>query len=95
MLSSKASSLSGFYCHAGHSYGCKTAESAEEVLGSEVEAVLEAATLVPSSHPLVVSIGATPTAHVVSKMRAAAPSNVTLELHAGTYQLSSTTTDFG
>lgn len=85
VLDSKAASLSGIYCHAGHSYGCKTAESAEEVLGSEVEAVLKAASLVPSNHPLVVSVGATPTAHVVSKMKAAAPSNVTLELHAGKY----------
>lgn len=95
VLGSKAASLSGFYCHAGHSYGCKTAESAEEVLGAEVEAVLNAANLVPTSHPLVVSVGATPTAHVVSKMRAAAPSNVTLELHAGKYHFSITATNFG
>lgn len=73
----------GFYCHAGHSYGGRTAGEAQATLNSEIEGVLHAASLAPSDRPLIVSVGATPTAHVVSSLKASAPSNVTIELHAG------------
>lgn len=83
VLKSKSASLHGFYCHAGHSYGGRTAEEAQTTLNSEIEGVLYAASLAPANHPLVVSVGATPTAHVVSSLKANAPANVTIELHAG------------
>ncbi|OAA64746.1 alanine racemase domain-containing protein [Niveomyces insectorum RCEF 264] len=83
---SSAVSLYGFYCHAGHSYGSRTRAEAEAALQAEVSAVAAAASLVPASHTLTVSIGATPTAHVVSSLqRAPWGANVTLELHAGNF----------
>ena len=82
-LASPSMSLFGFYCHAGHSYSCKTTSEAEDVLRNEVEGVLYAASLVPPTHSITVSIGSTPTAHVVKSIKAAAPPNVAIELHAG------------
>lgn len=83
VLRSKAASLHGFYCHAGHSYGGRTTKAAEATLNSEIESVLHAASLAPPDRPLIVSVGATPTAHVVSSLKTSAPPNVTIELHAG------------
>ncbi|KAF4840885.1 D-serine dehydratase [Colletotrichum siamense] len=78
-------SLYGFYCHAGHSYGCKTQEEAAGVLADEVNGVISAAKLIVGEQQLTLSVGATPTAHVVCTLQTAIPSNVTLELHAGNF----------
>lgn len=79
-------SVYGFYCHAGHSYGCRTREEVEVVLQSEVEAVAHAASLIPPDRDLIISIGATPTAHVVRGLKEAPwGPNITLELHAGNF----------
>ncbi|KAK6063667.1 alanine racemase [Seiridium cupressi] len=80
---SAAIAIYGFYCHAGHSYGDRTRESAEATLIKEITSVVKAASLLPKSHELVISVGATPTAHVVSSFKATVPANMKLELHAG------------
>lgn len=56
--------LKGFYAHAGNSYSAKTSTEAEVHLQRELRAVHEAskATLDPDN--LILSVGATPTAHV-------------------------------
>ncbi|KAK0763529.1 hypothetical protein N5P37_002906 [Trichoderma harzianum] len=77
--------LIGFYCHAGHSYAGRSQEEAEETLHAEISGVLDAASLLPTSRKLTVSIGATPTAHVVKSLKATIPSNIHLELHAGNF----------
>ncbi|OJJ50623.1 hypothetical protein ASPZODRAFT_148099 [Penicilliopsis zonata CBS 506.65] len=76
-------SLYGFYCHAGHSYSCRTADSAASVLELEVKGVVAAASRIPRDHTVVVSVGSTPTAHVVQSLKAVLPDNMKLELHAG------------
>ncbi|KAF6817832.1 alanine racemase [Colletotrichum sojae] len=76
-------SLYGFYCHAGHSYGARTQEQAEGFLTDEINGVLAAAQLIVGDQKLTLSVGATPTAHVVGTLKTAIPDNVTLELHAG------------
>lgn len=81
----------GFYCHAGHSYGCRTPEEAEKVLGDEVEGVVKAAGFLNQGNStgqqrkVVVSVGSTPTAHVVKSLKENLPSGVELELHAGSF----------
>lgn len=80
---SSAVSIAGFYCHAGHSYNCRSPAAAAEVLHTEYDSVLAAARLLPADRPLIVSIGATPTAHVIEKLRLQSLPNITLELHAG------------
>ncbi|TDZ15151.1 D-serine dehydratase [Colletotrichum orbiculare MAFF 240422] len=82
---SSAVALYGFYCHAGHSYGCRTQEEAEGVLSEEINGVLSAAKLIVGEQKLTLSVGATPTAHVVGSLKTAIPANVTLELHAGNF----------
>lgn len=88
---SPAVSLYGFYCHAGHSYGCRTTEAAEKVLGDELDGVVKAAGLLDENsnankdRKLVVSIGSTPTAHVAKSLRERLPKGVELELHAGLF----------
>ncbi|KAL2832489.1 putative serine dehydratase domain-containing protein [Aspergillus cavernicola] len=88
---SNAVELYGFYCHAGHSYACRSSESAAEVLKDEVEGVLSASkhlTSTPASastRKVVVSIGSTPTAHVVSSLKEVLPEYLQLELHAGNF----------
>lgn len=83
---SSAVRIYGFYCHAGHSYSGRSRSDAEETLNVEITSVLSAAKLLPSDHgPIVVSVGATPTAHVVQGLKASIPSNITLELHAGNF----------
>ncbi|KAH7039553.1 putative serine dehydratase domain-containing protein [Microdochium trichocladiopsis] len=83
--SSAATTLHGFYVHAGHSYGGRRRDEAEATLNVELSAVLAAAALAGNDRELVVSIGSTPTAHVVASLKAAVPHNVRLELHAGNY----------
>ncbi|GKT56672.1 alanine racemase [Colletotrichum tofieldiae] len=82
---SSAVSLYGFYCHAGHSYGCRSQEEAESVLTEEINGVLSAAKLIVGDQKLTLSVGATPTAHVVGSLKTTIPENVTLELHAGNF----------
>ncbi|KAF5981477.1 D-serine dehydratase [Fusarium coicis] len=82
---SSAISIYGLYCHAGHSYGGRSREEAEKTLNIEVSSVLAAAKLLPSDHQLVVSVGSTPTAHVVESLKASMPDNIKLELHAGNF----------
>ncbi|KAM0286236.1 hypothetical protein ACHAQH_000963 [Verticillium albo-atrum] len=83
--SSSAVNLLGFYAHATHSYSGRTQDAAESFLIDEVEGVLAGARLLPADRPLLLSVGSTPTAHVVRSLRAAAPANVTIELHAGNF----------
>ncbi|RBR13922.1 hypothetical protein FVER53590_09063 [Fusarium verticillioides] len=82
---SSAISIYGFYCHAGHSYGGRSRDEAEKTLNIEVSSVLAAAKLLPSDHQLVISVGSTPTAHVVESLKASMPDNIKLELHAGNF----------
>ncbi|KAL6238496.1 hypothetical protein BDW75DRAFT_21469 [Aspergillus navahoensis] len=82
---SSAIELYGFYCHAGHSYACRTEESAVAVLREEVEGVVSASKHLHPGRKVVVSIGSTPTAHVVRELREALPDGLELELHAGNY----------
>jgi D-serine ammonia-lyase len=81
---SSAVKIHGFYCHAGHSYAGRSQEEAEKTLDIEVSSVLDAARLLPSNRNIVVSIGATPTAHVIQKLAKYTVPNVAIELHAGT-----------
>jgi D-serine deaminase-like pyridoxal phosphate-dependent protein len=56
----------GFYTHAGHSYSGSDAEQAQSFLWDELNAVLMAANHVSDvTTPLVLSVGASPTARVV------------------------------
>ncbi|KAJ5952495.1 uncharacterized protein N7479_010908 [Penicillium vulpinum] len=85
--SSSAATVYGFYCHGGHSYACRTADSAAAVLHAEVEGVVDAAKVLlngRSGRRVVVSVGSTPTAHVVRRLRGL-PEGMELELHAGNY----------
>ncbi|KAL2682877.1 hypothetical protein Neosp_007335 [[Neocosmospora] mangrovei] len=82
---SSAVSIYGFYCHAGHSYAGRSRNEAEETLNVEVSSVLSAAKLLPSDRNIVISVGSTPTAHVVESLKASMPSNIKLELHAGNF----------
>ncbi|KAL4965756.1 transcription factor domain-containing protein [Aspergillus stella-maris] len=78
--------LHGFYCHAGHSYGCRDRQSAEAILRDELDGVCQAAMLASTDRgPLVLSIGATPTAHSIKAIKATLPEQCTLELHAGNF----------
>ncbi|KAJ5497059.1 hypothetical protein N7463_009046 [Penicillium fimorum] len=86
--SSSAATVYGFYCHAGHSYACRTEDAAAAVLQSEVEGVVEAAKVLvdgKSGRRVVVSVGSTPTAHVVKRLQGVLPEGMELELHAGNY----------
>jgi D-serine deaminase-like pyridoxal phosphate-dependent protein len=78
---SPVASVYGFYCHAGHSYGCRTTEAAADVLKTELGGVLKAAENVKSGK-VVLSVGSTPTAHVVRDI-GSMPENMEVELHAG------------
>ncbi|EEU39412.1 uncharacterized protein NECHADRAFT_100868 [Fusarium vanettenii 77-13-4] len=82
---SSAVSIYGFYCHAGHSYAGRSRNEAEETLNVEVSSVLSAAKLLPSDRNIVISVGSTPTAHVVESLKASMPANIKLELHAGNF----------
>ncbi|KAL9131663.1 MAG: hypothetical protein Q9217_000474 [Psora testacea] len=56
--------LVGFYSHAGHSYGCDSAETALSLLIDEIQGLNEAAVQAFSGHSrkAILSVGATPTA---------------------------------
>jgi D-serine deaminase-like pyridoxal phosphate-dependent protein len=84
---SSAASVYGFYCHAGHSYACRTEDAAAAVLQTEVEGVVAAAKFLvtDSDRKIVVSVGSTPTAHVVKRLQGTLPVGMELELHAGNY----------
>lgn len=56
--------LAGFYAHAGNSYSAKTPAEAEVHLLRELKAVQEASKATPNPQNLILSVGATPTAHV-------------------------------
>jgi D-serine deaminase-like pyridoxal phosphate-dependent protein len=77
----------GIYCHAGHSYASKTTEDAVKVLEQEFGGVFEASKklTLKAGQEVVLSIGATPTAHVVSHLQKSVPAGMTLELHAGNF----------
>ncbi|KNG83571.1 hypothetical protein ANOM_009548 [Aspergillus nomiae NRRL 13137] len=86
--SSSAVSIYGFYCHAGHSYGCRDRESVDVVLHSELEGALAASQMVPSADPdrsFVLSIGSTPTAHAIQAIKDRIPEGYIIELHAGNF----------
>ncbi|KAH3184071.1 hypothetical protein KXW84_004407 [Aspergillus fumigatus] len=85
--SSHAAEVYGFYCHAGHSYACRTEEAAAAVLKSELEGVVRAAGYLDrkEGRKVVVSFGSTPTAHVVNSLRRALPEGMEVELHAGNF----------
>lgn len=89
--------LYGFYCHAGHSYGADNLESAKQLLLDEIVAANKAAERAIELQPalrdkLVISVGATPTAHSASALTASELALhvggkllAKLELHAGNY----------
>ncbi|KAE8142994.1 putative serine dehydratase domain-containing protein [Aspergillus pseudotamarii] len=84
--SSFAVSIHGFYCHAGHSYGCRDRGSVDAVLQSKLEGVLAASQMVPSSErSFVLSIGSTPTAHAIQAIKNKIPKGCLIELHAGNF----------
>ncbi|KAM5365665.1 hypothetical protein ACJA88_012401 [Fusarium oxysporum] len=75
--------IAGFYCHAGHSYAGRSPAEAERTLQDEISGVLSASKLLPATRKLWVSVGSTPTAHVVKSLKTTLPANIELELHAG------------
>ncbi|ODV97591.1 hypothetical protein PACTADRAFT_47479 [Pachysolen tannophilus NRRL Y-2460] len=94
----KCISVYGFYCHAGHSYGSKTVETAKKILIDEIrhanKAAKTALEIDPSQDPMSfqISVGATPTAHSSSFISVAEIEEKLgeklsgiLELHAGNY----------
>ena len=86
--SSSAVSIYGFYCHAGHSYAYHTEAEVTAVLEAEVNGVLKAAQQLSKpeeTRNFVLSIGSTPTAHVISNLKRKLPANMNLELHAGNF----------
>ncbi|KAF3057154.1 D-serine dehydratase [Daldinia childiae] len=67
---SGSSVLLGVYCHAGHSYAARKDWEAMGILGAEFEALKQVAEVVrgkraPGKDPLVLSVGATPTATTI------------------------------
>lgn len=84
----KAVDIVGFYAHAGQSYHGRSSDAAEGFLAAEMQGVLDGAKLLGSDKKVLVSIGSTPTAHVVKSLQANAPENVIIELHAGKSKLS-------
>ncbi|KAI5807809.1 putative serine dehydratase domain-containing protein [Pyronema omphalodes] len=92
--------LKGFYSHAGHSYGAKTAEEAVEFLAKELETVVKGVDTLDglsgsegnqpfNAKGLVLSVGATPTALAAEGMRERIRNiqekGWIVELHAGVY----------
>ncbi|EEB09608.1 alanine racemase [Schizosaccharomyces japonicus yFS275] len=82
--------LFGFYCHAGHSYGASSIEEARNYLLDEIRAANVAAEYVHKknrSTPLVLSVGATPTAHATKAWIADSVPKLygRLEIHTGNY----------
>ena len=88
----------GFYTHAGHSYSVTSQEEAEAHLRNEIEHVRAAADLcrkLPAAQDLhlVLSVGATPTAHAApvtmdpESKQDSGDTKTTLELHAGNFAI--------
>ncbi|KAH6917414.1 hypothetical protein BKA70DRAFT_1252119 [Coprinopsis sp. MPI-PUGE-AT-0042] len=101
ILKSPATSLHGFYAHAGNAYASTSQSEANSYLSSEVQIVNDSAAFAISrfedllktghrSDPFILSVGSTPTAHA-SGTEAKALLEQTLhgklELHAGNYPL--------
>ncbi|KAK6541939.1 hypothetical protein TWF694_007712 [Orbilia ellipsospora] len=103
-LKAKNIHIYGFYAHAGDSYSAKSSKDSISYLKLELETVAAGIKALNSAanslgisseisaQPLVLSIGATPTAHVVSELKSLAeqtgiqiPSNSKLEIHAGNF----------
>ncbi|WVR06754.1 hypothetical protein IAU60_003789 [Kwoniella sp. DSM 27419] len=79
----------GFYSHFGQSYASSGPEEAADYLAGEVACVSTAAQIAldlgaKPSGPYVLSVGATPTAHVVEAIKSSDLPGV-IELHAGNY----------
>lgn len=77
--------LEGFYSHAGHSYGVDTRAKAMSHLSKEIKDLLQAATVYNSmpqaaeflkQKPLVLSVGATPSATSIESLAIHTPVNV-------------------
>ncbi|KAK6205270.1 putative serine dehydratase domain-containing protein [Scheffersomyces amazonensis] len=87
--------LHGFYCHAGHSYSADSLGDAKKVLIDEIDAANKAAQSALAFDPdlkLVLSVGATPTAHASHELTLEELNDHfkpallgSLELHAGNY----------
>ncbi|VEU23124.1 DEKNAAC104071 [Brettanomyces naardenensis] len=91
ILSSDSFELYGFYCHAGHSYGCHSIEEAEKVLLDEINSANSAAKIAREYSEFiepVLSVGATPTAHAAYLYSSSQISEKVygkIELHAGNF----------
>ncbi|KAI1761774.1 putative serine dehydratase domain-containing protein [Hypoxylon sp. FL1150] len=97
LLASEAqsqSALLGLYCHAGHSYATRRDWEAMGILSAEFASLKQVAALVkqkrtPASKPLVLSVGATPTATTIQHPDLASPTDDT-DGFAGTPDLLTT-----
>ncbi|KAI1486259.1 putative serine dehydratase domain-containing protein [Biscogniauxia mediterranea] len=70
--------LLGLYCHAGHSYAARRDWEAMGILGAEFAALAEVSVLVRKGrpgHPLVLSVGATPTVTTLQHPDFSSPSS--------------------
>ncbi|KAK6344345.1 hypothetical protein TWF696_007984 [Orbilia brochopaga] len=104
VLSSKSVDIYGFYAHAGDSYGASNEKDSVKYLKCEIQAVLEAVRSLINfvkpgdiydedvdEKPYVLSVGATPTAHVISILKEEGeglfdiPKNCKIEVHAGNF----------
>lgn len=88
--SKKYISIYGVYCHAGHSYSSKSEEEAKDRLLDEIEAANTGALRALKIDPelkLILSVGATPTAHSTELLQNGYANKLSgeLELHAGNY----------
>lgn len=91
----QAVDIYGFYCHAGHSYASDNENKAKEMLLQEIGAAnfaAEAAKQIVPELDLVISVGATPTAHAseiltMTEVETSIGGKLSgaLELHAGNY----------
>lgn len=82
--------LYGFYCHAGHSYGSTSEDDALGYLYDEIRAANAAAEMAKKLDPkldLVLSAGATPTAHASGAFNVKKLGTILgkVEIHAGNY----------
>ncbi|KAF3919469.1 hypothetical protein ABW21_db0207564 [Orbilia brochopaga] len=103
-LVAKNINIHGFYAHAGDSYSSRNAKDSISYLSLEMKTVVTALeALVRAAEdlaiaedvrerPYVLSVGATPTAHVISTLKKhkqeggfSIPSNCTVEVHAGNF----------
>lgn len=96
ILSTATIILHGFYCHAGHSYDARSGDDARALLVSEIKhanLAAKQALAVDPSLQLLLSVGATPTAHISQQVKSIREIEDALgeklvgnlELHAGNY----------